>query len=65
MIVLFKFIDSKPIGYTSVTKITSWWPITNIAKSIGVPGYANTDYNYFSFGLWTCGGAPGAMAAVF
>lgn len=42
MITFMIVTHSRPIGYTQVTKITSWWPEENIAKSIGVPGYANT-----------------------
>lgn len=56
---------AKPIGFTHIQKITSWWPESSIAKSIGVPGYANTDYNYFSFGTWSCSTGLGAMSNVF
>lgn len=58
-------VDLKVIGFTQVTRITSWWPSTSIAKSIGVPGYANTEYNYFTFGIWTCSTGIGPMAVIY
>jgi hypothetical protein len=30
-----------------------------------VPTYANTEYNYFSFGTWTCGTGINSMANVY
>ena len=65
LVLLIIATKSKPIGFTQVQKITSWWPETNIAKSIGVPGYANTEYNYFSFGTWSCTNGLGSMSTVF
>jgi hypothetical protein len=56
---------NKPIGFTQVQRITSWWPEASIAKSIGLPGYANTKYNYFSFGTWSCTNGLGSMSSVF
>lgn len=56
---------NRPIGFTQVQKITTWWPESSIAKSIGVPGYANTEYNYFSFGTWSCTNGLGSMSTVF
>lgn len=30
-----------------------------------MPGYLNTDYNYFSFGTWTCTSGIGTTANVY
>ena len=65
LLLLIIATKNKPIGFTQVQKITSWWPETNIAKSIGLPGYANTEYNYFSFGTWSCTNGLGSMSTVF
>ena len=65
LFVLQVAVQSSPVAYTQVTKITSWWPESSIAKSIGVPGYASTEYNYFSLGTWTCNSGIGPMANVY
>jgi hypothetical protein len=65
IILLLEACNSKPISYTQITRITSWWPEENIAKSIGVPGYANAEYNYFSFGTWASSGELGSIANVY
>jgi hypothetical protein len=65
LVLLVVSTTNRPIGFTQVQKVTSWWPESSIAKSIGVPGYANTEYNYFSFGTWSCSNGLGSMSTVF
>ena len=44
-----------PVRFTTIDKLDSWWPPEELAKSLGVPGYANEHmYNYISLSTWTC-----------
>ena len=50
--------NSYPIRLGYVNKIQHWWG-DNIAKDLGVPGYAPAhDYNYMLLAFWKCHGNP-------
>lgn len=48
-------------------KITSWWPPTAIAASLGVPGYAKypNQYTHLYLSFWTSNSGPVDAALVW
>ena len=50
--------NNYPIRLGYINKISHWWG-DNIAKDLGVPGFAPThDYNYMLIAFWKCHGDP-------
>ena len=48
--------NNYPIRLGYINKISHWWG-DNIAKDLGVPGYApDHDYNYILLAFWKCHG---------
>jgi hypothetical protein len=61
----FLYISAIPIAFTQIDSIRSWWPETNIARSIGVPTYSDSTYNYVSFQVWTCASGFSPVPTIF